>query len=83
MCPFVSSTLLSFREEFFGKAGEVVGVRLATNEEGGFKGFGHVEFATVEDAQKVITFYLSIIILYFIMISFISIYFFELGNLWK
>lgn len=45
---------LSFRAEFFkAAAGEVVDVRLATAEDGSFKGFGHVEFATEEDAKKV------------------------------
>ncbi|XP_077253834.1 uncharacterized protein LOC143892825 isoform X2 [Tasmannia lanceolata] len=39
-------------EEFFKDAGEVVDVRFASNEEGRFKGFGHVEFATPEEAQK-------------------------------
>ncbi|ONK65167.1 uncharacterized protein A4U43_C07F34380 [Asparagus officinalis] len=39
-------------EEFFGQAGEVVSVRLATSEDGSFRGFGHVEFATEADAQK-------------------------------
>lgn len=43
------------RENFFKDAGEVVDVRLATNEEGNFKGYGHVEFATAEAAKKVIT----------------------------
>ncbi|XP_042407905.1 nucleolin 2-like isoform X3 [Zingiber officinale] len=38
--------------EFFKTAGEVVDVRLATAEDGSFKGFGHVEFATEEDAKK-------------------------------
>lgn len=41
------------RENFFKDCGEVVEVRLASNDEGLFKGFGHVEFATVEAAQKV------------------------------
>jgi len=41
------------RENFFQDCGEVVDVRLATDPEGNFKGFGHVEFATVEAAQKV------------------------------
>jgi len=41
------------RENFFKDCGEVVDVRLATDEDGRFKGFGHVEFATVEAAQNV------------------------------
>lgn len=41
------------REEFFKDAGEVVDIRFASNEEGRFKGFGHVEFATEEAALKV------------------------------
>jgi len=42
-----------FRENFFEGCGEVVDVRLATDEDGKFKGFGHVEFATAEAAQSV------------------------------
>lgn len=42
------------RKNFFKDAGEVVDVRFATDREtGDFKGFGHVEFATVEAAQNV------------------------------
>lgn len=43
------------RKNFFKDAGEVVDVRLATNEEGMFKGFGHVDFATAEAVNKVST----------------------------
>ncbi|KAM7265355.1 hypothetical protein ACFE04_003038 [Oxalis oulophora] len=39
-------------EKFFKSAGEVVDVRFAQDPEGNFKGFGHVEFATAEAAQK-------------------------------
>ncbi|XP_058104928.1 nucleolin 1-like isoform X2 [Magnolia sinica] len=39
-------------EEFFKAAGEVVDVRFASNEEGVFEGFGHVEFATGATAHK-------------------------------
>ncbi|CAI9096965.1 OLC1v1033239C3 [Oldenlandia corymbosa var. corymbosa] len=39
-------------EDFFKNCGEVVDVRLATNQDGAFKGFGHVEFATAEAAQR-------------------------------
>lgn len=45
--------ILSFRAEFFKETGEVVEVRLSAGEDGSFKGFGHVEFATVEAAKKV------------------------------
>lgn len=39
--------------EFFKSAGEVVDVRLSHDkEDGSFRGYGHVEFATVEGAQK-------------------------------
>ena len=41
------------RENFFKDCGEVVDVRLATDDTGRFKGFGHVEFATAEAAQNV------------------------------
>jgi nucleolin len=40
-------------EEFFKGAGEVVDVRFAmSKEDGRFRGFGHVEFATAEQASK-------------------------------
>ncbi|XP_058110970.1 nucleolin 1-like [Magnolia sinica] len=41
------------REEFFKGAGEVVDARFASNEEGVFKGFDHVEFATEAAAHKI------------------------------
>lgn len=41
------------RENFFKDCGEVVDVRFSSDEDGRFKGFGHVEFATGEAAQKV------------------------------
>jgi hypothetical protein len=46
-------TLKLFRENFFQDCGEVVDVRLATDEDGRFKGFGHIEFATAEAARSV------------------------------
>ncbi|ESQ48039.1 hypothetical protein EUTSA_v10020940mg [Eutrema salsugineum] len=39
-------------EEFFQEAGEIVDVRFALHEDGSSKGFGHIEFATAEAAQK-------------------------------
>jgi nucleolin len=42
-----------FRENFFQECGEVVDVRLANDEDGRFKGFGHIEFATAEAARSV------------------------------
>jgi nucleolin len=42
-------------ENFFKDSGEVVDVRFASDPDGRFKGFGHVEFATAEAAQKAIT----------------------------
>lgn len=33
----------------------MVDVRFATSEDGRFRGFGHVEFATAEAAKKVTT----------------------------
>ncbi|KAL2347277.1 hypothetical protein Fmac_001277 [Flemingia macrophylla] len=39
-------------EDLFKECGEIVDVRLHTDYEGRFKGFGHVEFATAEAAQK-------------------------------
>lgn len=46
-------TLKLFRENFFKDAGEVVDVRLAVDDDGRFKGYGHVEFATPDQAQNV------------------------------
>jgi hypothetical protein len=42
-----------FRENLFKDCGEIVDVRLHTDREGNFKGYGHVQFATAEAAQKV------------------------------
>ncbi|KAI4965265.1 hypothetical protein ZWY2020_054922 [Hordeum vulgare] len=39
-------------KQFFGEAGEVCDIRFATADDGSFKGFAHVEFATTEAAQK-------------------------------
>ncbi|GMP62938.1 hypothetical protein CsSME_00024846 [Camellia sinensis var. sinensis] len=39
-------------EDFFKDAGEIVQIRFALDYEGAFKGYGHVEFATVAAAQK-------------------------------
>ncbi|KAF7808215.1 nucleolin 1 isoform X1 [Senna tora] len=39
-------------EILFKDCGEIVDIRLATDREGRFKGFGHVEFATEEAAQN-------------------------------
>ncbi|XP_022861368.1 heterogeneous nuclear ribonucleoprotein A3 homolog 1-like isoform X3 [Olea europaea var. sylvestris] len=39
-------------EEFFKDAGEIVDIRFAMNEDDTFRGFGHIEFATVEAAEK-------------------------------
>lgn len=50
---FIALILILFREKFFKNCGEIVDVRLHRDREGRFKGFGHVEFATAEAAQKV------------------------------
>ncbi|CAJ2657560.1 unnamed protein product [Trifolium pratense] len=39
-------------ENLFKDCGEIVDVRLHTDREGKFKGYGHVQFATAEAAQK-------------------------------
>ncbi|WJZ86783.1 hypothetical protein VitviT2T_006233 [Vitis vinifera] len=53
---FVSNLSFSIQKEdvehFFKDAGEVVDVRFSSDADGRFKGFGHVEFATPEAAQK-------------------------------
>jgi len=49
------------RDNFFKDAGEVVDVRFASDTDGRFKGFGHVEFATAEAAQKVSFWYCCLV----------------------
>lgn len=39
-------------KEFFQEVGEVISVRLATHEDGSSRGFGHVQFASSEEAKK-------------------------------
>ncbi|KAI9169532.1 hypothetical protein LWI28_013714 [Acer negundo] len=39
-------------EHFFKDVGEVADVRFASDTDGRFKGFGHVEFATAQEASK-------------------------------
>ena len=46
-------SMLYCRNNFFKDAGEIVEIRFSTDAEGNFKGYGHVEFATAEAAQKV------------------------------
>lgn len=41
------------RENFFKEVGDIVDVRLASDPDGRSKGYGHVEFASPEAAQKV------------------------------
>lgn len=41
------------REDFFKDVGEVADVRFAVDGDGNFRGFGHVEFSTIEVAQEV------------------------------
>ncbi|MEI4861464.1 hypothetical protein Q8G41_28135, partial [Klebsiella pneumoniae] len=41
-------------KKFFADVAEVTEVRLAVHDDGHPKGFGHVEFATAEDAEKAI-----------------------------
>lgn len=61
ICTFTHYLLLIIillnREDFFKDAGEVAEVRFATDRDGTFKGFGHVEFTSVEAAQKVCIFF--------------------------
>ncbi|KAG2305049.1 hypothetical protein Bca52824_033700 [Brassica carinata] len=45
-------------EEFFKEAGQVVDVRFAmSKDDGRFRGFGHVEFASAGEAQKALEFH--------------------------
>ncbi|KAF8084004.1 hypothetical protein N665_0739s0003 [Sinapis alba] len=45
-------------EEFFKEAGQVVDVRFAmSKDDGSFRGFGHVEFASAAEAQKALEFH--------------------------
>lgn len=53
MLPLTYIFHVVYSKQFFEEAGEVVDVRLSTFEDGSFKGYGHVEFATAEAAQKV------------------------------
>ena len=41
--------------EFFADCGTVVDVRIATDEDGRSRGFGHVQFETAEGAQKALS----------------------------
>ncbi|KAL2541292.1 Nucleolin 2 [Abeliophyllum distichum] len=41
-------------EDFFKDAGELVDVRFAMNQDDTFRGFGHIEFASAEAAEKAI-----------------------------
>ncbi|XP_050372047.1 nucleolin 1-like isoform X3 [Argentina anserina] len=41
-------------EAFFKDVGQVVDVRFSSDPDGRFKGFGHVEFATAEEARKAV-----------------------------
>jgi len=50
---FYFSNFEFFREELFKDCGEIVDIRLHLDEEGRFRGFGHVEFATEEAVLKV------------------------------
>lgn len=43
------------RVNLLGNCGEIVNVRFGLDRDGRFRGFGHVEFATKEAAEKVST----------------------------
>jgi len=51
LCVFLISKW--FREILFKECGEIVDIRLQRDREGRSRGFGHVQFATTEAAQKV------------------------------
>lgn len=42
------------RRDFFGSAFQIVDVRMGTDQDGNKRGYGHVEFASVAEALKVI-----------------------------
>jgi hypothetical protein len=46
--------------EFFKDVGEITDVRLAKDENGRSKGYGHIEFVSEEEAQQVVCSYTSI-----------------------
>jgi len=50
-----------YRENFFKEAGEVVDVRLSSFDDGSFKGYGHIEFASPEEAQKVSSYWVFLV----------------------
>lgn len=60
-----------FRKNFFEDCGEVVAVRLAADDTGRFKGYGHVDFATEEEAQNVSIYCVSLITSYLVINAFL------------
>lgn len=53
-------TVVFSSSEFFKDVGEITDVRLAKDENGRSKGYGHIEFVSEEEAQQVVCSYTSI-----------------------
>jgi hypothetical protein len=53
-------TVVFSSSEFFKDVGEITDVRLAKDENGRSKGYGHIEFVSEEEAQQVVCSYRSI-----------------------
>ncbi len=53
-------TVIFSSSEFFKDVGEITDVRLAKDENGRSKGYGHIEFVSEEEAQQVVCSYTSI-----------------------
>ncbi len=53
-------TVVVSSSEFFKDVGEITDVRLAKDENGRSKGYGHIEFVSEEEAQQVVCSYISI-----------------------
>jgi hypothetical protein len=52
-------TVVFSSSEFFKDVGEITDVRLAKDENGRSKGYGHIEFVSEEEAQQVVCSYIS------------------------
>ncbi|KAF8100010.1 hypothetical protein N665_0233s0012, partial [Sinapis alba] len=60
VCNLVLQVKKSDIKEFFQEAGQVVDVKFAMGPDGSFRGFGHILFASHEEAQKALGFHCRI-----------------------